>query len=368
MTNLVSVAAAPASTLAKFDDNKAEAFAHRLVGTLSEAALALMTSIGHRTGLFDALGSHPASTSAQLADAAGLAERYVREWLGVMVTSGVIEHDAATRRYTLPPEHAAFLTRAAGADNIAVTSQFIGVAAGVEDQMVQRFRDGEGLHYHHFGRFHEVMAEDSAQTVVAALNDAILPLVPGLVERLHEGIDVVDVGCGGGRAMLHLARCFPASRFTGIDLCADAFAGVQAEATELGLQNLRFEAKDLSTADTLGRFDLVTAFDAVHDQKDPLGLLQTVRRSLAEGGVLLMQDIGASRDVDVNCSNPFAPLLYTLSCMHCTPISIGQGGPGLGTMWGTETAHEFLAEAGFGRVEMHRLPHDPINAYFIARP
>lgn len=80
-----------------------------------------------------------------------------------------------------------------------------------------------------------------------------------------------------------------------------------------------------------------------------------------------MQDIGGSRDLVTNIGNPFSPLLYMLSLTHCTPISIGQGGPGLGTMWGVETAEEFLANAGFGQIETCRLPHDPINAYFLAR-
>lgn len=350
-----------------FDDAKAEAFAERLVGALSEAALALMTSLGHRTGLFDTLADHPRATSADLAAEAGLAERYVREWLGVMVTARVVDYDPATGSHTLPGEHAAFLTRAASPNNIAVTSQFIGVAAGVEEEMLARFRDGGGTHYHHYDRFHAVMAEDSAQTVVAAMTDCILPLVPGLEARLQQGIDVVDVGCGGGRALLRLAEAFPQSRFTGIDLCAEAFADAEIAAAHLGLSNLSFRAQDLSKLNSLGRFDLVTAFDAVHDQKDPQGLLDTVFNSLAGDGVFLMQDIGGSRDLVTNIDNPFAPLLYTLSLMHCTPISIGQGGPGLGTMWGVETAQEFLATAGFGNIETHRLPHDPINAYFVAR-
>ncbi|TYC63984.1 transcriptional regulator, partial [Marinobacter sp. BW6] len=106
----------------------------------------------------------------------------------------------------------------------------------------------------------------------------------------------------------------------------------------------------------------------VHDQKDPLGLLDTVRSSLNQDGVFLMQDIGGSRDLEKNIDNPFAPLLFTISSMHCTPIPIGQGGPGLGAMWGVETAQEYLAAAGFAEVETHRLPHDPINAYYVAYP
>ncbi|NND22088.1 MAG: methyltransferase domain-containing protein [Silicimonas sp.] len=350
-----------------FDDAKADAFAERFVGTLNEAALAVMTSLGHRAGLFDGLAANPGLTSVRLADRIGVNERYLREWLGVMVTSGVVAYDPSTQSYTLPPEHAAFLTRAASPDNMAVTTQFIGLAASVEDKLLERFRSGEGLCYHHFDRFHEVMAEDSAQLVVANLIDAILPVAEGVIERLKRGIDVADFGCGGGRAMMTLARAFPESRFHGFDLCEDAFAETQAEARSEGLENLRFEARDLSSAQSVGMFDFVTAFDAVHDQADPMGFLHLIRRSLRPGGVYLMQDIGGSRDLEKNVENPFAPLLYTISSMHCMPISIGQGGPGLGAMWGVETAEEYLAEAGFGSVETHRLPHDPLNAYFIAR-
>ncbi|WMS41885.1 class I SAM-dependent methyltransferase [Acuticoccus sp. MNP-M23] len=354
------------SPIHPFDAAKAEAFANRFAGTLNEAALAIMSSLGHRTGLFDALAAHPGLTAKTLAKRAGVTERYLREWLGVMVTSGVVDYGPIARSYTLPPEHAAFLTRASAPDNMAVTTQFIGVAASVETEMVSRFRDGGGLHYGHFERFHEVMAEDSAQLVVASLTEAILPIVPGLIGRLEAGIDVADLACGGGRALLRLAQEYPESRFTGIDLCADAFAATEAEARAKGIGNLRFEVRDLSSVDRIGPFDLVTTFDGVHDQRDPEGLLDLIRDALREGGVYLMQEIGGSRDLEKNIGNPFAPLLFTISSMHCTPISIGQGGPGLGAMWGIETAREYLEQAGFSDIEMHRLPHDPINAYFVA--
>jgi hypothetical protein len=247
------------------DTAKAEAFAVRLIGALNDAALMVMTSVGHRTGLFDALASLQPSTPETLAANTGLAPRYVREWLSVMATARVVELDATTGRFWLPPEHAAFVTRAASPNNIAVTSQFIGVIAGVEDRIVNAFRTGEGVHYHAYGRFHDVMAEDSAQTVGAALFEHILPLAPDLTGRLTRGIDVVDVGCGAGRALLLLARAFPHSRFTGLDLCEDAFAQAQMEAARTGVANLSFEARELAAEGIPGDYDLVTAFDAVHD-------------------------------------------------------------------------------------------------------
>ena len=353
--------------IAAYDHDKADAFAERFSGALNDAALVVMTSLGHRAGLLDGLAVNPGLTSVALAERIGVSERYLREWLGVMVTSGVVDYDPVSKSYTLPPEHGAFLTRAASPDNMAVTTQFISLAATIEDKLLERFGSGEGLCYHDFDRFHAVMAEDSAQLVVANLESAILPIVPGLIEILDQGIEVADFGCGAGRAMLRLARAFPNSRFHGFDLCEDAFAGTAAEAAADGLANLRFHAIDLSSAASVGAFDLVTAFDAVHDQADPKGFLRLVRRSLKPGGVFLMQDIGGSRDLEKNIGHPFAPLLFMISSMHCMPVSLGQGGPGLGAMWGVETAQDYLAETGFASVETHRLPHDQLNAYFVAR-
>jgi SAM-dependent methyltransferase len=352
---------------ATFDDQKAQVFAGKMLAALSNAALVLMASVGHRTGLLAQLASSPPTTSVDLAAKAGLAERYVREWLAVMTTAGVVVYDPGYATYALPAEHAAFLTDG-GPVNIAVNSQFLAVTAGVEDEIVARFRDGKGMHYHHYGRFHEVMAEVSDQSIASKLLDHILPLVPGIRARLEKGIDVLDVGCGGGRALLLLARQFPCSRFVGLDACADAFASAGEAARVDRLGNLTFRACDISGLETLGAYDLVLAFDAVHDQKNPQGMLRAIRRSLRRDGAFLMADIGGSSDLEKNIPHPLGPFIFMMSCMHCMPISLGQGGPGLGAMWGVELASEMLAAAGFSNVRMSRLAHDIVNAYFVARP
>lgn len=350
-----------------FDKSKADAFSTKMLAGLNSAAMVLMSSIGHRTGLFEHLARVSPATASELAAEAGLAERYVREWLAVMTTSGVVDYDPSAHTYKLPPEHAAFLTNG-GPVNIAVNTQFLGITAAVEDEIVARFHDGKGMHYCHYGRFHEAMSEASNQTIVSKLLDHILPLVPELSMRLRHGIDVVDVGCGAGRALLLLARQFPKSRFVGLDLCGDAFQSTLETARQESLSNLSFKTFDISGRDTLGTFDLALAFDAVHDQQDPQRMLNAVRRSLHDGGVFLMVDIGGSRHLERNVMHPLGAFLYMMSCMHCTPISLGQGGPGLGTMWGVETASEMLRNADFSRIEMTRLPHDMVNAYFVARP
>jgi 2-polyprenyl-3-methyl-5-hydroxy-6-metoxy-1,4-benzoquinol methylase len=350
----------------KFDVARAEAFSGRLLSALNEGALILMVSVGHRTRLFDALAARGASTSGELAQAAGLQERYVREWLGAMAVGGVVDYDTGTQRYLLPAEHASVLTRGA-AVNMAATAQFLPVLASVEDRIVESFAQGGGVDYSEYPRFHEVMAEESDQTVVSALEPHILPLSPGLREALLDGIDVLDVGCGRGRALVRLATTYPASRFVGFDLSEEAVAEGNARAAAAGLHNLRLEARDVAEMEDEGRFDLVTAFDAIHDQAQPGRVLERIHASLKPLGVFLMQDIGASRHLEKNFAHPLGPYLYTVSCLHCMTVSLARGGAGLGTVWGEETALEMLERAGFGRISSHRLPHDIMNVYFVAR-
>jgi len=351
-----------------FDARKAEAFAGRLLSALNDGAFCLMASIGHRTGLFDTMRREPPMTAAELARRAGLNERYVREWLGAMVTARVVSVDPQTLGFSLPPEHAAFLTREARADNIAVFTQYIALLGSVEDDIVGCFKKGGGVPYERYPRFHEVVAEDSGQSVLSSLETRILPLVPGLAERLAQGIRVLDAGCGRGRVINRLAEMFPSSRFVGMDLSEEAIAAARDGAASKGLDNVEFLAVDLSDFDKkaeLESFDLITTFDAVHDQAKPLAVLRGIHRALKRGGVYLMQDIRGSSHPHNNVSHPLGTFLYTASCMHCMTVSLAQGGEGLGAMWGEEKTREYLERAGFRSVEKHELPHDVSNNWYV---
>jgi 2-polyprenyl-3-methyl-5-hydroxy-6-metoxy-1,4-benzoquinol methylase len=356
--------------LNQFDAHKADSFSNRLIGALNEGAMCAMVSIGHRTGLFDRLDGQPPITSSELAARSELNERYVREWLNALVVAGVIEYSPQTKRYSLPDEHAAYLTRRSTEGNFGVFAQYIPMMGTVEDDIVECFRHGGGVPYEKFPRFHEVMAEDSGQTVLASLEDHILPLVPGLTEKLSRGIRVLDVGCGRGRAINMMARLYPNSEFTGVDLSEEAIAFASEEAKQQGLRNARFIAKDLTHFESdsaLTRFDLITTFDAIHDQAKPLNVLKGIFGALKDDGVYLMQDIHASSHVQNNLDHPVGPLLYALSTTHCMTVSLAQGGDGLGTMWGREIATDYLREAGFRSVSVEQLPHDFQNDYYVAR-
>jgi ubiquinone/menaquinone biosynthesis C-methylase UbiE len=358
------------SAAQEFDRHKAEAFSAGLLDALNHGALCLMISIGHRTGLFDAMSEMPPATPEEIAARAGLNERYVREWLGAMVTGRVVEVDPSTMRYSLPAEHEAALTRAAGADNMAALTQYISLLGGVEDDIVECFKNGGGVPYSRFPRFQAVMAEDSGQSVMATLESHVIPLVPGLHERLNEGIRVLDVGCGWGRTITRMAELYPKSSFVGLDLSEEAVAHARRKALEKSLPNIEFIAADAADFDQRSEaesFDFITTFDAVHDQAKPLSVLKGIHRALRPDGVYLMQDIKGSSHVHNNIGHPVGTFLYTVSCMHCMTVSLAQGGEGLGAMWGEEKTREYLARAGFRSVEKRELAHDIQNNWYIVR-
>ena len=348
------------------DQSKLDAFMEKMIGIYNAGALNLMISIGHRTGLFDTMAEMRPSTSKEIALRAGLNERYVREWLGAMVTGRTVDYDPENNTYFLPLEHSALLTRAARPNNLAVTTQWISVLGYVENEIVECFKKGGGIPYSAFNRFHDVMAEESDQTVVAALIDHIIPLVPSLPEKLMRGIEVLDIGCGSGMALIRMATEYPRSNFMGYDISSEATNIASSESKKLGLKNISFEVKDVSNIGEFERFNLITAFDAIHDQAKPDKVLIEIAKALRPDGTFLMQDIAGSSYVHKNLEHPIAPFIYTVSCMHCMTVSLAQGGAALGAAWGQELATKMLKEAGFSRVDVKQLSHDFINNYFIA--
>jgi SAM-dependent methyltransferase len=347
------------------DTTHTQSFAERALGIVNGGCLSLMLSVGHRTGLFDTLATLEPARSDRIATAAGLDERYVREWLGAMVTGRIVEYDPSTQTYWLPREHAAALTRAAGPDNLAELAQIVAMLGQVESAIVDVFRTGGGVHYSAFERFHTLMAESSQTTLEATLLTRTLPLVPGLVDRLEAGIDVLDVGCGHGVAILMMAKQFPRSRFVGLDVAAEAISAARTRGADL--TNARFLVQDATTLSAPGSFDFITAFDAIHDQAAPRRVLRTIREALRPEGVFLMVDIAASSHLERNLDNPLAPFLFTVSTMHCMTVSLAQGGEGLGACWGEEKARELLVEAGFTSVDVSRVDGDPANGYYVCR-
>jgi 2-polyprenyl-3-methyl-5-hydroxy-6-metoxy-1,4-benzoquinol methylase len=341
-------------------------FSEYLIDTINKGALSLMLSIGHRAKLFDLMSTLPPSSIKEIAEKSKLNERYVKEWLGAMVTGKIIDYDSEDNTFTLAKEKAQYLTREDSIYNFAASMQWIPVLAQVEDEILECFSKGGGVPYSSYHRFHEVMAEESYQTVVTGLIEHILPLAPNLINKLEKGIKVLDIGCGMGKAVNMMAKHFPNSTFYGYDLSVQAIEVAKKEATKIGNPNTFFQVQDILNLNIIEKFDFVTAFDAIHDQPKPDEVLRNIYKSLNNGGMFLMQDILASTPLKDNVAHPLGPFLYTISCLHCVSVSLSQNGAGLGAMWGKEKAVEMLKEAGFSNVEVKTLPHDFQNYYYTS--
>jgi len=350
-----------------YDNSRAEAFATKMFQFLNGGMLSLMISIGYKTGLFDTISQLQPSTSVEISQAARLNERYVREWLGAMVTGNIIEYDPSTEKYLLPKEHSAFLTKKSGIDNLAVLAQYVSLMGNVEDKIVNCFRNGGGLPYSEYPTFQQLQAEETARIFDSKLTNQILPLIPDIINKLNNGLEVLDIGCGRGHAINLMGKAFPKSKFTGCDISREGISSAKEEAKNLGLTNVQFEIKDALLIEELGKFDLITAFDTIHDQTQPTKVLKVINASLNNDGFFLMQDIAASSNVEKNIDSLLAPALYTISTMHCMTVSLAFGGEGLGTMWGKELAVKKLDEAGFKDIEVKNIEGDIMNYYYLAR-
>lgn len=350
---------------AMIERNNVNRFAERLLDIYTGAVLTKLIDIGYQTGLFEASTAGPA-TSAELSERAHLHERYVREWLGAMVTSGIYAYDPATKRYSLPEEHAVFLTGDT-AQNQCPKSRMINSFSKHLPALIECFQTGDGIPYAEFRpEFTQCMDDGWRRIFDTQLVDGFIGQVDGLRAALAKGIRVLDVGCGTGHASNMLAREFPNSTFVGYDIAEDAIAVAQSEAREMGLTTSSFAVLDAVELDADSEFDLITAFDAIHDLREPDTVLRNVCKALTPAGTFLMIEHKFQSDVHENIGNPFAPLYYGLSLMHCTTVSLASGGPGLGAMWGEQTARRMLADAGFTDVTLLDSPR-PQNCIFVCR-
>ncbi|MGH8708102.1 MAG: class I SAM-dependent methyltransferase [Burkholderiales bacterium] len=338
-------------------------FAGRLLNIYTGGVLTKLIEVGYQTGLFEASKAGPA-TCEELSDRAGLKERYVREWLGGMTTSGIYAYDPKSKRYALPEEHAALLTGGT-AQNLCPMSRMVNHFGTHLPKLVACFRAGGGIPYSAYRPVFTQCMDDAWRRIYDQhLVAGFIGAVKGLPESLRRGIRVLDVGCGTGHATNLLAREFPASTFHGYDIAEDGIDGARREAKEMGLSNATFEVVDVTNLPGEPRFDLITAFDAIHDQKSPDVVLRGISRALAPNGTFLMIEFKFSSRVEDNIGNPFAPMYYGISLMHCMPVSLALGGQGLGAVWGEQTARQYLADAGFKSVNVLDAPR-PQNCIFV---
>ena len=353
-------------------------FSKRLTTILNCGALNLAMALGYRTHLFDVMDAFESpQTVSVVAKRAGLNERYVKEWLGVMVSGGIVELSQSSSGddlFCLPREHADLITRRAGNSNLGVYTQEIPLLTTCAMEAVfHGFSTGEGVTYRHYQAFYEFMAQlANAKHRAVLVDNFLLSIMEGqLVEQLRSGIHVCDLGCAEGIAVMLMAQAFPKSQFMGIDISDESIEKARVEASSKRLRNVSFLNLDAAFLKDkrylLESFDYVTAFDSIHDQTRPLDALINVHAILKPGGLFSMVDIAASSNLSDNRDHPMGPFLYTVSLMHCMPVGLVDGGAGLGMMWGRQGAVKMLNKAGFRIVQVLDIPDDPFNLHFLCK-
>ena len=346
------------------DENRAAEFTGRVLADSAAAATIVLAALGDRTGLFKDLAGRGPATSGELASRTGLAERYVREWLGGMFAAGYLEYDEAGERYALPAEHAPALATEPGPAFFGGVHQELIGAIQRYDQVAEAFRRGGGVRP---ADLHpDVWAGTSRFTAQWHQNMLVqqwLPLVPDTTARLQAGARVADVGCGTGQALIALARAFPAVTGTGYDVHPASVEQARRAAAEAGVADrIGYQVLD-AAAGLPESFDVITTFDVVHDAVDPLGLLRSIRDALRPGGSYLCLEINCSDQAAAN-TGPVATLLYGISVLYCMTTSLAEGGEGLGTLGlPAPVLRDLAAKAGFARVRPVELDN-PFNSLY----
>ena len=347
-----------------------------LAGRLLDATLGLMelgaVYLGDRLGLYRALARSSGMTSAELAAAAGVHERYVREWLEQQAVSGFLEVDAGdrpaeARRYALPAGHAEVLV---DPDSLATMVPFAQFGVGVirvRPALLEAFRTGGGVSWAQFGSdLREAQAATNRPAFLQLLGQAWLPAVPDLHARLQAepAARVADVACGAGWSAIGLARAYPKARVDGLDLDGPSIELAQANVARAGLTDrVTMMVRDAADPSLAGRYDLVTIFEALHDMSRPVEALRACRQLLAPGGSVLVVDERVS-DTFVAPGDQTERLMYGFSILCCLPSGMAdQPSAATGTVMRVDTLRRYAAEAGFHTAEVLPIPHDFFRFY-----
>ncbi|XP_033634686.1 uncharacterized protein LOC117295970 [Asterias rubens] len=348
-------------------------FGARIMETVNAGFIALSIAVGKETGLFRVLAGFEGQpkTSQEIADEAGLKERYVREWLGAMTTGRIVNMDATGKRFYLPPHRAIFLTTPGLGYELTILAAALPMQGKVFNHIIESFKlDGpKGVSYDHFGDFHHFMNECSLVWWERHLVQTFIPSIPGLKDMLESGISVLDLGCGEGGASLLMGQEFPNSSILGVDICNHATQAAQKGIAKHSLTNVKFlqmDAHDIPD-DWEGRFKYILAWDSIHDMAHPNKILERVRKVLAPGGIMSVMEVNARSEIKDNMDMPFASTFYTNSMFHCMTVQLNAGGEGLGNMWGRERAEETLRDGGFN-VETFPSPFEgSFNCHFLCK-
>lgn len=352
-------AAAPSS--------KAEEFAGRLMEDLVTAWRGALCYIGDRLGIYKAMAVAGPVTVEDLARRTKLNPRLLREWLGAMATAQYVEYRPTTKKYFLPPEHAAVLAdEAASPLFLGGMIELVVPMVAASNKVAEAFRTGHPITMNDFAsELFEGMERASAPNFKHRLVQEWIPAMPDVHARLQQGGKTVDLGCGSGLASIMLARGYPKARCFGYDPHGPSIERARASAKAANLSDrVQFVVGDASRIPA-GEFDLLTVFDSVHHFSDPVGVLTSARKALARGASCFLQEPVVAAKVEDNV-NLAGRLSYTTCTLWCLHDSMANNGAGIGSDLSEPLMRELARRSCF--TQFKRLPNsDPLEALYVLK-
>jgi len=341
---------------------KAQQFLGTLISDAAAAGAMMQISLGQRLGLFQSLAEAGPSTPKALASRTGLEVRYLEDWLGGLAAGGYLTFDAATGAFTLPREHAAVLADPGSPVFMGPLGEVVSSAMTLVPRLEQAFKDGRGIAHREYPHDY---CRAMGQLTYPMFREGVpgwLRTIPHVAAALDAGASYLDAGCGAGSAAMAVAAAFPEARVLGIDLDAAAIERAKEIARERGLDGRAcFEIGDCAALPR-SRFDVITAALVVHDARDPVALLASIRNALTPDGTFVMVEFNVSPRVEDNLT-PLGRFFYAQNLFYCRNVALADGGAGLGGMVGEAKLRDLAAQAGFGGCERCPL-EDPFMAVY----
>jgi SAM-dependent methyltransferase len=365
--DLAGGAAKPATT--QLDRSKVDSLAERVFSDVNGALSCLNVYLGHRLGLYKALAEAGPVTSAELSRRTAYSERYLREWLTCMAAGGYIDYESVTGRFSLSPEQAAVLLDSDDPGYSAPFVSWVPSLAGVLTPLMEAFRTGGGVEYEAYG-------DDALEAIGMGnrpmfINDYVarwIPAMPDVQKRLESGGRVADIGCGVGWSSIALALGFPKTQIDAVDLDPASIEQALRNAREAGVaDHITFHLCSAEDAPLSGPYDLVTAFECIHDMAYPVSALRRMYELAAPNGVVLVSDEAVGETIEEN-RNFIGHMMYNFSVLHCLPQAMtSPGSAATGTVMPLSVLQRYAREAGFARVDV--LPiENPVWRFYRLTP